>query len=89
MSKWCIEFNPKAEKELSKLGATETKTILHYLRKKVLAAKNPRILGKALVADKAGLWHYRVGKYRIICKIEDNTLVVLVLRIAKRDKVYN
>ncbi len=39
--------------------------------------------------DYAGLWRYRVGKYRIICNIVEKRLVILVLRIAKRDEVYD
>ena len=39
--------------------------------------------------DKIGLWRYRVGKYRIVCKLEDDVCTILVLQIAKRDKVYD
>jgi mRNA interferase RelE/StbE len=33
-------------------------------------------------------WKYRVGDYRLICKIEDNRLLVLVLRIRHRKEIY-
>jgi mRNA interferase RelE/StbE len=36
----------------------------------------------------AGLWRYRVGDYRLICRLEDNKLVVLVLKIGHRRDVY-
>jgi mRNA interferase RelE/StbE len=32
-------------------------------------------------------WKYRVGDYRPICKIEDDRLVVLVLRIGDRKEI--
>jgi addiction module RelE/StbE family toxin len=33
-------------------------------------------------------WKYRVGDYRLICKIEDDRLVVLVLRIGDRKEIH-
>ncbi len=33
-------------------------------------------------------WKYRVGDYRLICKIEDDQLVVLVLRVGHRKEIY-
>lgn len=35
-----------------------------------------------------GLYRYSVGDYRIICRIEDNALTVLVLRIGYRRDIY-
>ncbi|MDE5797586.1 MAG: type II toxin-antitoxin system RelE/ParE family toxin [Treponemataceae bacterium] len=43
---------------------------------------------KPLVGDKAGLWRYRVGDYRIICDIQDDKILVTILRIAHRREVY-
>jgi mRNA interferase RelE/StbE len=50
---------------------------------------DPRAYGKPLVADLKGLWRYRVGKYRIICDILQRKLVIEVVKIGKRDKVYD
>ena len=36
----------------------------------------------------AGLWRYRVGDYRIICKIQDDELVITVVRVGHRRNVY-
>lgn len=44
--------------------------------------------GKALRNNKKGLWRYRVDKFRIICKLEEEKLIILVIAIAKRDVVY-
>jgi mRNA interferase RelE/StbE len=37
-----------------------------------------------MVGDKAGLWRYRVGDYRLICHIDDEAESLRVLRIAHR-----
>jgi len=34
--------------------------------------EDPRDRGKSLFRDKKGLWRYRIGNYRAICKIEDD-----------------
>jgi mRNA interferase RelE/StbE len=50
---------------------------------------DPRSIGEALHGSRLGeFWKYRVGDYRLICKIEDNRLVVLVLRIGHRKEIY-
>ena len=45
-------------------------------------------MGKALSSNKTGFWRYRVGDYRIICDIEDAVLVILVVEVNHRSKVY-
>ena len=62
--------------------------ILTYFRNRVLAAEDPRKLGNALTGDKGGLWRYRIGDYRAICKLDDERLVVLVLELGHRREVY-
>jgi mRNA-degrading endonuclease RelE of RelBE toxin-antitoxin system len=39
-------------------------------------------------SDLAGLWRYRVGAYRLVCRIEDDRLIVLVLAVGHRREVY-
>jgi mRNA interferase RelE/StbE len=45
-------------------------------------------LGKALRHDRKGLWRYRVGDYRVVCQIEEDRLVVLVVGVGHRREVY-
>jgi mRNA interferase RelE/StbE len=58
------------------------------LQERVLTRNDPRQLGEALEGTKAGYWRYRVGDYRIICKIEDHRLVVIVVTIGHRREIY-
>lgn len=50
--------------------------------------EDPRSKGKALTGNLAGVWRYRVGDYRILCDIQDGRLVVVVVDVAHRRKVY-
>lgn len=85
---WRIEFQRTAERQIKKLDVPTRKRILQFFRERVLASKNPRILGKALKGDQGELWRYRIGDYRAICKIEDDKLIVLVLEVGHRREIY-
>ena len=85
---WTVEFDTKAAKEFIKLPPDIKKIISEYLNNKLATSNNLKALGKSLKYGYVGLWRYRVGKYRIICNIEEDKLVVLVLKIGKRDSVY-
>ena len=86
---WRIEFDRRAEKELSKLDPFVAKRILKFLRNRLAVLDDPRSLGEALKGVKFGdLWKYRVGDYRIIASVEDAVVTVLVLRIGNRRDVY-
>ncbi len=45
--------------------------------------------GKPLKANLTGLWRYRVRDYRILCQINDNVLIVLVISVGHRKNVYD
>lgn len=84
---WQIEWDERARKELRSLDYQVQKEILLYLRKRV--SEDPRIFGRDLVGNRVGLRRYRVGDYRIICRLEDNNLVVLVVAVGHRKEIYD
>ena len=86
---WKIEFSEFSLKQIKKLDKPVAKKILHFLKTRVMSAKDPRSLAKPLLHDKSELWRYRVGDYRVICKIEDKELIVLVLRLGHRKDIYD
>lgn len=85
---WQIEFTPEAEKQLSKIDRQSAKRIVKFLRERISPAENPRTYGKALRGVLREFWRYRVGDFRIICKIEDSRLLILLIGIAHRRDVY-
>jgi len=85
---WKIEFDPAALKELKKLDKSVEKRILKFLRERVEKLDDPRQVGARLQGALCGMWKYRVGDYRLICSLENDRLVVLVLRIGHRREVY-
>lgn len=85
---WKIEFDSAALKDLKRLDKTAQRRIVSYLRERIATDDNPRRLGKALHGDKSALWRYRVGDYRLLCRIEDQILTVLVIAVGHRKEVY-
>lgn len=86
---WKVEWDDRARKELRKLDKQIQKDILAYLRSRIATEESPRRFGKGLTGNKAGLWRYRIKDHRLICAIEDEHLVVLVLRASHRKHIYN
>ena len=85
---WQIEFTPEAEKQLLKIDRQSAKRIINSLSQRIAPAEDPRTFGNALKGVLREFWRYRVGSYRVICKIEDDRLLVLVVRVAHRSDVY-
>jgi mRNA interferase RelE/StbE len=85
---WEISFSPRAVKSFKKLDTAEQRRVSKFLRE-VGALEDPRLRGKALTANKSGLWRWRVGDYRIIADIVDARVVVVVVDVGHRSKVYD
>ena len=85
---WAIEFLPAAAKELRKLDRTAAARIIHTLETRIATLDDPCTLGSALVGEHAGYWRWRIGDYRMIARIEDERITILVVRVAHRREVY-
>jgi mRNA interferase RelE/StbE len=87
-SRWTVEFDDRARRELRKLSAEIQQSILGYMRQRIAGSSDPRQFGKPMRLNLAGLWRYRVGDYRLICRLEESRLVVLVIKVGHRREVY-
>lgn len=85
---WAIEFVPAAAKEIKKLGKTEAARIIATLETRIAVLDDPRTLGSALTGELGGLWRWRIGDYRVVARIEDERITILVVRVAHRRDVY-
>jgi mRNA interferase RelE/StbE len=86
---YSVELSVSADRELGRLDVQHCKRILKFLRERVAKLDDPRSIGQALQGSRLGeFWKYRVGDYRLICKIEDDRLLVLVLRVGHRANIY-
>ena len=83
-----VVFSDKAEKQFMRLDKSVQLQIKKFILK-LQELQNPRMRGKALVGNLLGFWRYRVGDYRILCKIKDDVLEILVVEIGHRRAVYD
>ena len=86
---WAIEFDEAAKKELAKLDRQVAYRLLDFLKQRVISLKDPRSVGQALKGSKLGeFWKYRVGDFRIIASIQDQKMIILILRVGNRREIY-
>lgn len=84
---WTVELSPRARKALGKLDRQIANRIVAMLED-VSALEDPRVRGHALTGKLSGLWRYRVGDWRVIARIEDGRLVIVVIAMGNRREVY-
>lgn len=83
-----VEYSASALKQLKKLDKQFQRSIIQEMNE-VATLDNPRQKGKALKSNLSGLWRYRVGDYRVICDIQDEKILITVLRVGHRKNIYD
>ena len=83
-----IEFDAFALKQLKSMDKQVSTRINKWLLERIQGCFNPRLWGDALTGDMGEYWRYRIRDYRVICKIIDTNLVVLITKIGDRKLVY-
>lgn len=84
---WTLEIERRAERELAKIDKQQGKRIVAALRA-VAALDDPRARGKALTSEWSGHWRYWVGHYRVIARVEDGRMLIVVVAVGHRREVY-
>lgn len=85
---WIVEFHPDAAKELKKLDRPVAARIVKTLETRIAVLDNPRSLGAPLKGEHERYWRWRIGDYRVVARIEDERITILVVRVAHRREVY-
>lgn len=84
MKKYSVKFTREAKKRIEKLDAYIKKIIQKAIDS---LAQNP-YKGKPLSHELAGLYSYRTSDYRIIYKIEEGQLIIIVITVGHRKEIY-
>lgn len=87
--KYRVFFSKNAVKDLNKLDKNISTIILKWINKNLEGIEDPRVIGKALIGNHSKEWRYRIGKYRLLCTIEDERLIIEVIKVGLRKNVYN
>jgi mRNA interferase RelE/StbE len=81
---WTLKISTQASKAYARLCSKDQR---HVAAAFDCLAQEPRS-GKSLKGELKGYWSYRVGVYRILYSIEDDAVVINILRIQHRKEVY-
>ena len=84
---WEVYLAQTAKKYLKKLDRSTACRVFDHMDS-IGSRADPRTTGRALRGPVGNLWRYRVGAYRVMCEIRDDTRRVHVLRVKKRDEAY-
>jgi mRNA interferase RelE/StbE len=85
VAKYAIDIKPSARRELENLS---DRLIARLVPKIEGLAANPKPSGCRKLRGYKDLWRIRVGDYRVVYIIDDDTKMVSVTRIAHRRDVY-
>lgn len=80
---YILDYAKHFEKQLNKL---ETKDKIRVIEKLEEITENPYSYVKKLVGNP--FFRLRVGNLRVIMEVKDDKLLILVLKVNKRSKVY-
>ncbi|MDD7385250.1 MAG: type II toxin-antitoxin system RelE/ParE family toxin [Actinomycetaceae bacterium] len=83
-----VEFTASAVKQLRKLDKQTLRVIKNWVIKNLVDTPDPRLHGKALTGNLAGVWRYRVGDYRLFADIKDSIVTVEFFEVAHRREIY-
>ena len=86
--KYTVVFSKEALKDLKKLDKHTAALIIGWVRKNLEGCDNPRAHGKGLTGNLSGKWRYRVGDYRLLADIQDDKVVIMMLRVGHRSEIY-
>lgn len=84
---WNVELTAKSARQIKKLDKATQRRIIAFLRE-LEGLDDPHTRGKGLTGNLRGLWRYRVGDYRLVCSLEGDKLLVLVLNVGHRSEIY-
>ena len=85
---WDYKLTTAAIKQMRKMGPEGRKRIFAYLDHNIAGCDDPRQFGKGLTGDLGEFWRYRTSHYRILCRIQDEELEVLVVKAGHRRDIY-
>ena len=81
---YTITFKSSADRDLERISETDRNRIIKRID---LLSYNPRPPGVVKISGKENKWRIRVGKYRVIYEIHDDQLVIIVIKVDRRDDV--
>jgi mRNA interferase RelE/StbE len=84
MARYSLRFKESVAKDLRSISKQDVQCILNKID---ALADNPRPPGAEKLSTRE-LYRVRQGRYRVLYEIQDDILLVVVVKVAKRSDVY-
>lgn len=89
MKQYEVLIEAKAQKQLKKMDYIQARSINKWIEKNLIGCTNPYFSGKALKGNLKDYWRYRVGSYRLFARIDNEKIIITIVKIGHRQGVYN
>jgi len=85
---WTVKFSTRAVKSLKRIDGPNQELILKFMTEKVAKNPDPISLAKKLSGNLGDFYRFRLGDYRIVCEVQNQELIILILQIGHRQNIY-
>ncbi|HJN49370.1 MAG: type II toxin-antitoxin system RelE/ParE family toxin [Pseudomonadales bacterium] len=85
MAKYEIEVSATAEKQLRRLNQADQ---IRILTRVTGLSDEPRPVGSRKLRGYEDIYRIRIGDYRVLYSVEDDRLIIIVLKVGHRRGVY-
>lgn len=82
---YTIEYKNSVEKDLRKLPSTQLKGVVAKIR---ALTTNPHPEGSVKLRGSSNLFRIRYADYRVIYQIQNEKLIILIIKVGHRREVY-
>ena len=80
---WSVLIHPLVfQEDFKKIDRSAQHKILKAIRKKL--TRDPKSFGEPLSGDFHGYWKLRVGEFRVVYKIEEQKILIKIIKIGIR-----
>lgn len=80
-----VRFKKSVVKQLEKMDKQTARLIKNWITKNLVDCIDPRQHGKSLNRNLKGFWRYRVGDYRLFADIQDDVLIIEIIKTGHQD----
>lgn len=89
MKQYEVLIEAKAQKQLKKMDYIQARSINKWIEKNLIGCTNPYFSGKALKGNLKDYWRYRVGSYRLFARIDNEKIIIIIVKVGHRQGVYD
>jgi mRNA interferase RelE/StbE len=83
---WILQWKEEAIEDLEKIDSIDARLIKEKIEDFLI--KDPLNIAKPLRENLKGIYSYRIGIYRVLFTLQHQKLILLIIQVKKRDKVY-